>query len=451
MSTIFVPLTGKTVTFREDLKTQDFSFSGNSFSLRRSFQCRWSDRFDLALGMLGFATIENKNTLFPWLSRYLPLGFQHLTDIRGINRKKPFLYPTGVDRMEGLAPTKQVDTKNLDLNTGQIGYDSFRSTNHYRRARVSFMYEAPTYQIYDDYNCPRVLFRQKVLPSEPQLLKTIPSTLVAGQTYENHFDARRWTTRIVQPLTETLRLPTGYYNFAEGFESGLLAKAKPKVAVNATTYVLHPTLEVTYVWHQVPALVQPWEDGTEWLYKDRDIGGIGIHPELIGACYTHVGCVNARWFDGFPPGSLLLTSVEARPYRWITGERYFDYTYRMKFFNPQEYFAYNEGPFVFNGDMRVKSRPQEYPYSFVGHNYYLRYKEPGKEGDQTLHIEPYFSLVTHNGESLEKGGRPIFQYRDFEDLFIPYNRSHMVQYYKKTLLAPVWKDSNGVTGGDAGT
>ncbi len=435
--------TGDIVPFVEDINTQDFSFSGNSFVMKRTFYCSWKQRFLFTMGFMGESIIVNKDTLFPIIRRTVSNAYASLHDYRpGAGGSRSFLYPIGIESIKGISATPKaeyVKLNNLPSDTRVQG--RIDDNDLYRLAKVTFNYDATTYKILSDAqldnSTPTYTFRSKAIPSNPGLFTTVTGGTNASS------EQNRYVTKIVQPMTEVLRLPVGYYNWVEGLEKFNVVVSKPKSAADPGNSKIIASQEITYVWHQVPALTQPWETENQWLYKDRpEVGNQGLSPELIGACYTHLGSVNARWFDGYPPGTLLLMAIEARPYKWITGHRYYDYTFRMKFFNPQDDFDINEKVIVTDSaGNNIQSRLDSVPYSYVGHNYFLRFTPPIViAGTTALRVKPYFSLITEGGKTLEQGGTPTFKYTDFEDLFIPYNRAHLVQYYKKAKLTPQWTE-----------
>jgi hypothetical protein len=449
VSTLTVQPTGETVTFKEVPGSQEFSFSGNAFALRRTFQTRHSERFAFIRGMLGTARVVDKGALVPKIERFPAVGFTQLVDARP-EGPQPFLYPVGVERSTGVAPTR---TTTAGRSVGGVAGGRYNDPAVYSRAHTTLLYDAPTYKVLADDKCPRGTLRAKSPPAEPTLVTSLTAASAEESTYVytgagHRLEFHRYTTRITQPLTEAVRIPANCYHFVEGLFLGAAADyaPAPRQPFNSGAFTLVPGLEVTYVWHQVPALVQPWEDDSGWLYPDRSgvTGGRGTRPELVGACYTHVGTTNARWFDGFPPGTLLLTAVEARMYRWVDGTRMVDYTYRMKLHNPQDTFLSGASyPYTgpVSGAGHVQTRTTFTEFSPVGLNYFLRLSPPAKDGSTTVYIEPYWSLVTHNGLPLEQGGKPVIPYRDFEDLFIPYSRSHMCRYYRTATLTPLFDEA----------
>lgn len=432
MASVFDVTSGETIPFGEILETQDFQFSGNVFTLRRTFQCPWESRFKFIRAMMGVSRINFKNTGHPTLERVSPVPFADLRDTRGSGSRE-VLYPTGVERIVGTGPRPHETQGPPTIYVTDDG--RYSDPRLFVFARVTMLYEAPTFSVQTDNDCPIGNLRDKPPAAGPTLQTTL------GSSYVGRLEQKRYTTRITQPLTEAIRIPANYWQYVEGLWENGGIKASPGQLVDIGTYVLFPTLEVQWHFHRVPALVQSWETGADWLFQETaNAPTVGVRPELLGACFTHLGCVNARYFDGFAPGTLLLTAIEARPYRWITGERYYDYTFRAKHFNPVDAFKTNMFPFVYAGTPPIptETRDPAVSYPYAGHNYFLRLSPPK---DNTISFTmPYFSLITDNGQTLENNGRPVFPYRDFEDLFVPYNRAHMQKYYAKTTLTPLWTD-----------
>lgn len=444
MSIIQDPTTGQPIPFEECLESQDYSFSGNSHALRRSFFCPWAQRFGLAAAFMGGSRIVGKDTLTPKLDRRPPVGFSVWNGETG----HAHLHATGIERIVGVGPTRTPGV--MAPGTGIVG-GRFADTGVFTKAKVSVIFEAPTYTVRSNAEMDlrhKVNLRLKDPPLEQTLYRTIGNYYVSWVEYKRH------TTRIVQPMTEAFRIPDRYWHFVEGLSVGGVAQAQTKTAVDTGTFLVFPKQEITYVLHGVPAMSDPWSNGDEWLYRERDLpvgtASPGSSPELLGACYTHLGTTNARWFDGYAPGTLLLTAVEARPYKDVLGNRLFDYTYRMSHFNPVEVFDDSLYPFVGGKEPpQATSRNYNAPYQYAGWNYLPRFQQPVKDGPTIRLTIPFMCAVSHNGEPFEgppagqpkaEIGRPLFRYTDFEDLFLMYNKSLLIRFYQKATLLPLWEE-----------
>lgn len=392
------------VWYEERPGSQRFSFVGNVPKLTREFRCSWQDRWRFIRGLMGTATLTGINTVLPFVSRRIPHGYQ---DFGAVADDRPILYCTSIDDIDGRGPT------NGEFLVGPVRKGVKKTSPRgndpalYKEAFVRATYEAPTFHVAADGEA-KVPF---VLHAEgaPPAIKPFDG------------DYRRYVTKIVQPAIEVLRLPVGFLSWAEGIEiNGVVEYERGLAGQNVTgSFKIRAMADITYVWHQVPALPK-----TGWFVEDVDSFGNKVNPETIGAVYTHLGCVNHDWFDGHPPGTLLLKGAEAKPYRWLDGQRYYDYTYHMQYFNPID---------KLDPGVVIRDRP---PGTFAGHNYFVRQFAQKKQLLPTPHIvfePPHFLLLTHDGT---RTGHPVFQYRDFNDLFIPFNRAHLMEYYSRNDLAP---------------
>jgi hypothetical protein len=332
--------------------------------------------------------LMTENYPFPWLGRYTPKGYsgffkESYTGEFGTQFDYK-LFPTSVERIEGVGPKKFSSTTYANRVEDQSPVLSY-----FRKARITLNYECLTNNILDDEET--VL---KIRENASLYSTTTPTNYTSTNVPQEHFLFRN-VTKILTPTSEAIRMPTNFYKWAEAIygDGGLTIVGKISETAAGSFIKLQPKAEVTYVWYQVPANLLQSNNGT----AKSEI----VNQRLIGAVYTHLGSVNAYDFDGFRRGTLLLTSIEAKPYIWVTGQRYYDYTYKMKYFE----------------DTDVNDRVPNSPNRVIGHNYFLRHIP--KAG-----IEPAYCLITHNGTPT---GNPVFLNKDFRLLFTPVTFNELIR------------------------
>jgi hypothetical protein len=411
MSHLVIPGQPK-IWYEERPGSQKFSYVGNLPKATREFRVGWTDRWDFVRALLGTAELKDIQSAQPYVSRVLPHAYQSL---RGTKSDLPFLYCTTIDEITGVAPTPGEfglagpTRKKVKKTVPRANEETL-----YKEAFVRATYEAPTYHVAED----------KEVKNFNPVIHSIGGG-GAGQVKPSDGDFRRFVTKIIQPAVEVIRLPVGFYTWAEGIVvDGKERWPKDEAQQNITgSFRIKSYADITYVWHMVPALPK-----TGWYVEDVDGNGNKVNPETIGAVYTHLGCVNSDWFDGHPPGTLLLKGAEAKPYRWVDGQRYYDYTFHVTHFQPIDKLEPDATIVRAGGGPRPLS-------AIPGHNYFLRATFP--TSDKTTGVvyfqDPIHLLLTHNGKA---NGRPVFQYRDFNDLFTPFNRAHLIQYYSNVDVGP---------------
>jgi hypothetical protein len=249
------------------------SYSGEKTVVRRTFLVPWRARFAWAQAMTGYPKLQGAH-----IQRVLPQGYEHLPAPSDDPTITLWLFPTQVDSMEGY--------KFLGKET-EGSFELIR----YAFARVTLTYESVTYKVVAD-----------------------GETLGSGG-YPDESLLKRYVTKIVQPAVEYMTLPYGQYKYVP--EEGNPPTGTPVLGTNGT---MQAYSDITYTWHQVPRLPP----------------GSG-YAGYITAVFTHPGTVNESVFDGFPPETLLLLSVESRPYRTIGGVYVFDYIYKMRYRNNKQH------------------------------------------------------------------------------------------------------------------
>lgn len=357
------------------------------FRVRRTFDVPYKLRWAFCYGMMGGPSLvqTNFNELFnPWdervnqanrpqfaVRRNVPVG--HRTTGSSDNQFEappfPWLFPVAIEKMEGVGPITGVEA--FDTPRGKV------ENALYDLARVTFTYDTPTYTVRTD---------------EDMIEKGYFYLDEEGKPVPDESFCVRYVTRFRQPTAEYLTLPFGGLRWVS--DNNFVRGSHGKVVV---------AQELVYDWHQVPGI--PY------------------------AIYTHIGCVNDRaFFDGHDEhdrGTLLLTSVDIKPYRWFFGRTVYDITYKVKQFIPvNTYDTFR--PFDQNLIDTTPDRdgiPVNEPY---GHNHFLRYK-PNQSVSETpngttrLVKPPKYEMITDNAvrPSADNGraGKGVYEYRDFRKLF----------------------------------
>lgn len=345
--------------FRTYAKTLRERYSGNTAQVSIEYGVAWLDRWMFCLHLLGYAEIlEDPGSQKKYISRQLPQGYYgtiFTIDPGGDKDPHPtWLWANHIENMVGMGP---------------LGYDN-NGAPLYKEARITVIYESISYRLATDA---QLIKGDSTLPGYPE----IP---------DEAKKLGRYITRFVQPSADYFALPHGRFYWATGSAPFLHAPV-----TGAQLGFVIPYQEVVYIWHQVPR-----------VKKLNDIAPPAYAvPSVIK---TALGSVNKTAFDNgrFEPGTLLLTSVEIKPYRWIGGNYYADITYKMKYLNAVKPFA----------------NPPENYNPARGHNYFLQMPvSPSSDpntGDGFTDFEHH--LLTHNGQET---GIKVYRETDFHDLFRP--------------------------------
>lgn len=376
MANLYIPRINKTVFYDEVDKSPRESFSNNNFQVQRTLQCKWDDRWLLCLGLLGFPyTLYNLADGKLYVHRITPAGYQtvDLNALSGGNLT--WIYPVSIDSIEGLGKVTSVGADGI---------------NNYELARLNVRYETLTYGIKTDQEMVEKGYK------------------VYGTQFVDESKGGRYITRHLQPTAEYLTLPFGAMVWCDSGKNPITGSNGRIIA----------SQEIMMQWHQVP--------------------GIPV------ALNTHLGAVNHRIFpyldtltdfqdDGseisyertYPRGTLLLTSIEVKPYRWFKNLRLYDITYKFRYFQPVEGLDTStdaQGVKLgaeFPGDETLLLCPKGEPY---GNNHFLRYKPVQGSNNFTI---PSYQMMTHNGVRptatgltvTTQAGQTVYPYKDFRDLF----------------------------------
>jgi hypothetical protein len=325
----------KKIPYRELKGSPQISFQGEGLVVKRVFETPWEFMPRFATLLLGDArrVLTTEEDAFS-------------TPFYGVERDLPDVYSVFSDLQPKFGRGALVWAQAIESIDG-VGLMDQADSLHggttsasYELARLTVRYESVTYPI---------------IPDDDNGLHG--SAASDGRVVPLESNLQRYVTRVVQPAAEALTLPPQAYKFVTD-QNPLLGAALHIV----------PSSEVHYIWHRVPG-----------------------RPKAVTQT---IGCVNRGLFDGWSDGTLLLLAVEVKPYKWITGRRLCDITYKMKYFSaldPQT--------------DREYSPPR-------GHNYFLRYFRGGT-------TNPGYDLATHNGVATLFGGIPVYSRIPFSSLFNP--------------------------------
>lgn len=370
MFTISVP-GYKDVAYVEALGSPEEGTTDNGFRVRRTFIVDWNDRWLFLYGLMGASSVATTNAGTHYVARNIPIGYS-TTGAGGFD-------PRGNNRKHWLFPTAVETIKGIGRITGANIFD--RSA-YYEKAEIAVLYETVTYGVISDEE---MIARSNVDPNDT----TAP--------FEG--SASRFVTRFFQPTAEYLTLPFMGAVWCE--------QREPPIPIPGSLGTLVPATEVMFLWRQVPA-----------------------RPLALD---THIGSVNDRTWNSFPRGTLLLTSIDLKPYRWFLGQKIWDITYKFKYFQPSQKIGegVDEAGMPFDTSLDRSGTPLN---EYYGHNHFLRYRP----GDRTNWIAPVYSMMTHNGMRPKKHntvgniagtiivdgqniqlpyGQAVYGYKDFNDLF----------------------------------
>ncbi len=319
------------------------SYMGNNARVRVTYVVDWDLRWEFCYYMLGYTEIRI-DPIFNrrYLHRQPPQGYEGTYKERFSGNEKdtplPWLWASSVESIEG------VNHRGTNVKGAPL----------FEVAKVTINFEALSYRIMSD---------------EDMLRKVGYDPLFPGVIDES-VSLARYVTKFVQPSAEYFSLPFGKFKWVT---------TPPELVTGSQMGFIVPSMEVVYIWHQIPRRQ-----------------GQRISPPayaLPKAVRKMLGSVNSTPFDGFEKGTLLLTSVEVKPYRWIGGDYYSDITYKMKYLK------------------QTKPRDgSEYPDGTPrGHNYFMKMTS---SANATPEYEHY--LISHDGTNT---GIRLYKELEFRELF----------------------------------
>lgn len=346
----------KYYTLKESLSE---SYTGNTARVKATYVCHWTRRWEFCFVMLGYSEILTHSSGRKYVSRKLPHGYQgtYKSNFSDVSNQKdyglPWLWATSIENIEGVR------------HTGTTS----RGAPQNELAKVTLNYEALPYRLVSDTDMMTLNEWLSGFSGVPDESKSLA----------------RYVSKFVQPSAEYFALPFGKFYWVLDDDS------VPPVTGSQLGYIV-PSMEIAYTWHQVPKL--------------QTVAAAPPSYAVPDAIRKTLGSVNNDTFDGYEKGTLLLTSVEVKPYRWIGGAHYSDITYKMKHLKQTK---------PFNKTTKVQG--EEYSGEARGHNWFLYM--PTAFNVRTF--PPYeHHLITHNGNPRDHAtdpGMPLYKEMDFKKLF----------------------------------
>lgn len=272
------------VSYFERPGSPEESYTAGVGKVRRVFDTAWNDRWTFIQGLLGWSQILEGNLGKKYIQRVPPQPYKDIrrvfpNDEDEVSPEQYWLFPTQLESVQGIGPR------------GKQSNDIF----FYEKARITVTYESLTYTPYsDEYTRNKGWLDQNGNPSD--LFIARPGSVPYAYPF-------RYISRSYQPTAEYLTLPYGQLLWADDGSPAATGAGK-----------IIPTMEVHYTWHMVPS-------------------SLNNVSNQVTHIFNHVGKVNKYEFDNCPPGTLLLTAVESKPYRLIGGGYLNDLTFKMKYFN----------------------------------------------------------------------------------------------------------------------
>jgi hypothetical protein len=261
--------------------------------------------------------------------------------IRYISRQTPHAYPpapwyycTSMPRSEGISFSGRTN-----------------DAAEYQISKHTLFYNSLSYDIREDYE----VVGDDDLPHEGYVLAN------------DGIDATRYITKMVKPSAKLLVLNRG---MMQGVKAD--AANQTKALLEGVPHV-EPCAQVEYTWHDVPA------DGVPNL----------LHKVALGR-------LNDATFDGYPPGTLRLDSIEPYPRRDALGRKVYDIVYKMQYL-PRAEHTYAEL------QISESERPLPTPR---GHNWFLT----------VVNQQLCVMRITTNGQT---SGQPPYRSMSYPDLFRP--------------------------------
>lgn len=392
------------INYEECSGSPDEKIVEDAIQAVREFIVPWNKRWTFVAGMLGWPYLRQDTAGNWYISRAVPYGYSAL-DLDPSNTR--FLYAKEVSSVKGLGKI--------------IGYDS-DGIAQYQKAKVSLLFGTLSYRVRSDADMVNMWWDQwedsfpdPTLPivdsDENPEYQVEDSTyvpvsifgrsppLLPGSTGVDESSLLRYVTKFRIPGAEAVSLPGGAMKWAEYVPGSPVFKNTSSYFFNK----LSPTEQSQYIHREgelgAPGTLTTVISVVELIYIWHQI------PTIPIAINNIIGCVNQDWFDGYPRGTLLLTGIEARPYRWFGNQRLWDITYKMKLFAPKTNQDIDETGYYFNpydsslkGNYLIDNRKDKNGVptgEYYGHNHVLRVNTNDPQGP-TLHKISY-QLITNDG------------------------------------------------------
>lgn len=392
------------VSYSEIQGSPDESYAAASGGKARvTYLVPWNDRWPFARRMLGYPKIVDTPN-GQYISRVTPQVYAHKREFdkndlgepiiatneamfpANATYRKRWLYATTVESVSGERLLGQINLPSQDPDTGLNLLDDSVAGTFYKFARVVIGFEPLPYRVYDDAELLARGFQDDWgLPAEYLLA--------------------RYVTRHVAPSAEYLTLPYGQLRYVDGTSNKIKSKqTKEDVLTYGTPCVngagrIISTTELQYTWHQVPFI----PEASYSLIGSVNDAPFGDYSPSLSAVPVAGPILDRDTFPKiFPAGTLLLTGVDIKTYRYLNGQFLCDVTYKMKYrlcLDPQ------------NGKPYDPAR---------GHNYVLRWVSY-EVLNVPMQIKEFvgkydWQLVTTTGLP---DGTTIYPSDDFRKLFRP--------------------------------
>lgn len=297
-------------------------FASDRSYATRIFDVPWAARQKAIQAILGYPKAQTAADGTKFVSRVTPA---YHPDYLRTSDNRPFLYATKVSRAQ------------------DVGFrgKSAADVSQYELCRLTVEYESLSYDVLQDQE----------MHSQP-------------------VDESIWTRYVTirgQPAAEYLTINSSNAN-SSGFKyvTGSLAG---QFIVQGLGKII-PKINLQCTWHQLPQASIPGR-------------AFNLTLNAAGAIETTMGCVNNATFNNYPKGTLLLLAAEVKPCLSPIGDRIFDVTYAIVYFEP---------------------------VSGKGHNYIYSPKD-----------SDWIEATTTGGTNagVQADGISIYNWRDFSKLFKP--------------------------------
>jgi hypothetical protein len=307
------------------------SMGKGQHQIERIFRINWTDIDDFSKAVLGFPYVVDMSGFndAPYdssLRRVLPMSLGSFTIPYASTTDggtRPWLFASRITRIEG---------------SGSRGYvDGASQFPVHQWAKVTVLFESQIYHFLSDQDMANIGGTYT-----PPYGVTGPGT-PGSPIIDEYTKMRRYITKTRRPSADYVTIPRqamrwvpeapARYQFADGptgdqaYVNAITIfnqETQPggAVPVDYATAMLIPSMELQYVWHEVPfipAAARKFVGYVNWATVD-DGSGTGTAPGADSGIYG--------------PETLLLLSADIKPYRHGSGKFVYDITYRMKQFEP---------------------------------------------------------------------------------------------------------------------
>ncbi len=300
------------ITYKERCVDEGVSpvevFEDNDVSQIRVFDVPWTSRQQAVYKLKGYPLRRVGIGGGAYVSRVTP----HCS-VEWVNSDNvPYLYCHKIEcRGIGLPENKVITTTVGDDETAE-------EVPLYQLARLTAHYKAPLYDVMSDADMIDGVY-------DDAGEELISGPFIDGNGNPDEAWLVRYVTRIVHPQPQFFTIPaqgaqgTGM-KYCLATPLGTLQGPSPVMQGLGKLIVPY---NIEYTWHQVP---------------ESAIGSLAVNPALtqLGPVDLVMGCCNKDVFDCYPPGTLLLMGAHFKPGRSAFGDRIYDITYLIKYFQPAQ-------------------------------------------------------------------------------------------------------------------